>query len=420
VKRRLEILGSQEFKPGVFPVFPGNFLTHLSVPLKRSGSRPLLPPGQYPVPPTPTPHPVWEKWGGTGIVVLLGFFAFGISYYLTRLGELPGERPKGMVWLPPGEFLMGSGFADANRNEQPVRKIQVDGFWMDEHEVTNEQFAHFVQETGYLTTAQKKPIWVALSQYLPPNAAKPSEDQLVPGSLVFTPPPGPVPLEDSRQWWKWVPGSDWQHPEGPDSDLAGRENHPVVHVSWDDATAYAKWAHKRLPTEAEWEYAARGGQASKKFTWGDSPAKENKPLANIWQGTFPNQNTAKDGFERTAPVKFYPPNRYGLYDMAGNVWEWCADLYRADEYARTSPEGAGMVLLVNPAGPTDSWDPNEPFGKRYVTRGGSFLCHVSYCESYRPAARRGTPSDTGMSHIGFRCVQDAKPAQEAQRAESKD
>jgi formylglycine-generating enzyme required for sulfatase activity len=271
---------------------------------------------------------------------------------------------------------------------------------MDEHEVTNAQFRRFVAATGYVTTAEKPPNWEEMRKSLPPDTPRPADNKLVPGSLVFTPPTEPVPTDNPGLWWTWTPGACWKHPEGPNSDLIGREDHPVVHVSWDDANAYARWAGKRLPTEAEWEYAARGGLVGKRFTWGSDPPTDSDSRGNIWQGTFPHKNTKLDGSERTAPVKSYPPNGYGLYDMAGNVWEWCSDWYRADAYLRR----AGNGLVINPAGPPDSWSPSERYAALRVTRGGSFLCHVSYCESYRPAARRGTAPDTGMSHIGFRCV----------------
>jgi formylglycine-generating enzyme required for sulfatase activity len=240
-----------------------------------------------------------------------------------------------------------------------------------------------------------------MKKQLPPGTPRPPADKLVPGSLVFTPPPTAVPTTNVARWWTWTPGANWRHPEGPASDLNGRDDHPVVQVSWDDAVAYAKWAGKRLPTEAEWEFAARGGLAGARFTWGaEAPTDTDGKKANIWQGTFPNHNTRADGYERTAPVRSYPANGYGLYDTAGNVWEWCADWYRADAYAgRTG--GA-----TNPKGPETFWDPAEPLVPKRVTRGGSFLCHVTYCESYRPAARRGTAADSGMSHLGFRCVKD--------------
>jgi len=320
---------------------------------------------------------------------------FGTTKYLQRPPASPVEQapetpPEGMVWVPGGESEMGSA---NSRVEQPVHKAAVRGFFMDVTEVTNAQFRAFVAATGHVTTAEKVPDWDELKKTLPPGTPKPAAEKLRAGSLVFTPPPGKVSLTNTAAWWRWVPGADWKHPDGPASTLDGRDDRPVVHVSWDDAVAYAAWAGKRLPTETEWEYACRGGLKGKRYPWGDDKPDGEKPLANIWQGTFPTLNTKADGFDRTAPVGTYPANGYGLHDMAGNVWEWCADWYRADAYA-----------AFNPAGPAAPWDPNEPHARKRVTRGGSFLCHEDYCESYRPAARRGTDHDTGMSHIGFRCV----------------
>jgi len=311
------------------------------------------------------------------------------------------DAPEGMVWIPAGEFVMGSAERNAMRNEQPAHRVRLDGFFMDEHEVTNAEFAKFVEATGYKTVAETPPDWEELKKQVPPGTPKPPDDVLVAGSLVFQGTSDPVELNDIGQWWAWTPGADWQHPEGPGSDISERADHPVVHIAFADAQAYAKWAGKRLPTEAEWEYAARGGLAQQRFAWGNKAPKETDgKIANIWQGEFPNKNTEADGWARTSPVKTYPANGYGLYDMAGNTWEWCADWYRADAYQK-SPK-----LSENPQGPKDYWDPNEPRVPKRVIRGGSFLCHVTYCESYRTAARRGTAIDTGASHIGFRCVRN--------------
>jgi formylglycine-generating enzyme required for sulfatase activity len=307
-----------------------------------------------------------------------------------------------MVWVPGGEFTMGSTSASWPA-EGPPHRVRVDGFWMDETEVTNAQFRAFVAATGYITTAERKPDWEEMKKLLPPGTPRPPESRLVPGSLVFTPPKTAVPLDDPTRWWTWTPGASWRHPDGPGSTLDGKDDHPVVHVSWDDAIAYAQWAGKRLPTEAEWEFAARGGLDGQRFAWGDEFTPGGRQMANTWQGMFPHENTAADGFARLAPVKSFPANGHGLYDLIGNVWEWCADRYRADEYRRR----AGQGVLVNPAGPDTSFDPTHRFGPVRVTKGGSFLCSPQFCDNYRPSARRGTPADTGMSHLGFRCVQSA-------------
>ncbi|WP_442794930.1 formylglycine-generating enzyme family protein [Pelobium manganitolerans] len=306
----------------------------------------------------------------------------------------------GMVKIPGGEFMMGGDNAQADPDEYPKHLVILDGFYMDEHEVTNAQFAEFVNATGYVTTAERKPDWEELKKQLPPNTPKPDESQLVAASLVFTPPNHPVDLNDYRQWWSWVPGADWKHPEGPKSNLTGKENYPVVHISWDDAMAYCKWAGKRLPTEAEWEYAARGGQTNKVYPWGNEGIGVGDSKANSWDGNFPYENTEKDGFKGLAPVKQYKPNGYGLYDMGGNVWEWCADWYRNDYYA----EVAKPMGVKNPKGPADSYDPDEPYTPKKVTRGGSYLCNDSYCSGYRVARRMKSSSDSGLSNTGFRCV----------------
>ena len=298
----------------------------------------------------------------------------------------PEPAPEGMVWIPSGTYWMGgddSTWPDA----KPVHQVTVDGFWMDRTEVTNRQFAEFVKATGYVTVAEIKPDAKDFPDAPPEN--------LVPGSLVFTPPAGPVSFENPLVWWRYVPGANWRHPEGPHTTIDGKENYPVVQVCWDDAVAYARWANKRLPTEAEWEYAARGGKELQPFVWGKELKPDGKWQANIWQGQFPNRNTSDDGFLRTAPVTTFPPNDFGLFDMAGNVWEWCSDWYRP-RYE--------MTPTHNPKGPDTSFDPQEPSVRKRVQRGGSFLCTDTYCTSYRPGARgKGSP-DSAASHVGFRCV----------------
>lgn len=335
-------------------------------------------------------------------LVLLGLAvtAFAAAYGGTRLWQGSGSRPAGMVWIPGGEFTMGTDTELGWPDERPAHRVRVDGFWMDETEVTNSQFAAFVEATGYVTTAEKAPSLEEIMSQVAPGTPPPPADKLVPGSLVFTPPAGPVRLDDFSQWWKWTPGASWKHPLGPGSGLDDLGDHPVVHVSWDDAVAYAAWAGKRLPTEAEWEFAARGGLRDKPYVWGDEKPSDTKIFANLWQGEFPHHNTARDGFERTAPVRSFAPNGYGLYDMAGNVWEWCADWYQRNLY-RTR---AGRGVPDNPKGPERSDDPTRPYTPQRVQRGGSFLCNDSYCSRYRPSARHGCSPDSGMSHVGFRCV----------------
>ena len=331
--------------------------------------------------------------------------AAAVTYAVVRSGGAggptprpPGEAPAEMVWIPGGEFTMGTNDERlAWPEEKPAHRVRVRGFWMDDHEVTNEQFKKFVDATGYVTTAERVPTAEEILKNVPPGTPPPKKEDLVAGSLVFRPTKGPVDKRDYSQWWSWTPGASWKHPEGPGSSIEGRVRHPVVQVSWDDAAAYAAWAGKRLPTEAEWEFAARGGLAERPYVWGDEPFSATKPQANIWQGDFPYRNTAIDGFERTAPVKSFPPNGYGLYDMAGNVWEWCADWFDPELYAKR----AG-TLVVDPAGPDAP--PGPSYSARRSQRGGSFLCCDDYCSRYRPSARHGGAPDTGMSHVGFRCV----------------
>jgi formylglycine-generating enzyme required for sulfatase activity len=280
--------------------------------------------------------------------------------------------------------------------------VKVAAFFMDETDVTNAQFRDFVEATGYVTTAERTPTVEEIMRNAMPGTEPPRAEQLVPGSIVFTPPDHEVSLNfpgDYQQWHKWTPGASWRHPEGPGSTIEGKDDHPVVHVSWDDARAYAKWAGKRLPSEAEWEYAARGGLEGKKYVWGDDDFSEEHPQCNNFQGHFPDRNTAKDGYLRTSPVKAFTPNGYGLYDMAGNVWQWCEDWYLPEAYALVADRG----VLVNPTGPASSFNPLVRPPER-VQRGGSFLCCVGYCFNYRPSARQGCTPDSGMSHVGFRCA----------------
>ena len=306
----------------------------------------------------------------------------------------------GMVFIPAGEFEQGGDNDQASDDEYPKHKVKLKGFWIDATEVTNAQFAEFVKATGYVTTAEKKPDWEELKKQLPPGTPKPDESVLVASSLIFKAPKEAVPLNDYSQWWEWKAGADWKHPQGPESDIKGRENHPVVHISWFDAQAYAKWAGKRLPTEAEWEYAARGGLKNNIYPWGNEPVNSGKPRANFWQGQFPNKNTLIDQFYTSAPVKSFAANGYGLYDMAGNVWEWTADLYHHQYYEEVKNG------TTDPKGPSNSFDPEEPTASKRVLKGGSFLCNDSYCSGYRVARRMKSTEDSSMEHLGFRCVSD--------------
>jgi len=302
-----------------------------------------------------------------------------------------------MAQIPTGSFMMGGDNNQAKPDEFPKHKVTLSGFWMDKTLVTNAEFQQFVTVTHYITTAEKKPDWNELKKQLPPDTPKPDDKLLVPASLVFIPPNHPVSLDNPGQWWSWLPGANWLHPRGPQSHIEG-DNHPVVQVSWDDANAYCRWQGKRLPTEAEWEWAARGGLANKIYPWGDKDIDAGAVKANTWQGSFPYKNTLRDKYFYTSPVGTFTANGYGLYDMAGNVWEWVADWYGHDYYASVK-EGA-----INPQGPAISYDPDEPRMPKKVLRGGSFLCNESYCSGYRVAARMKTSPDTSMEHVGFRCA----------------
>ena len=296
-----------------------------------------------------------------------------------------------MIWIAGGSFLMGSddpAFLDA----QPVHEVKVDGFWMDEYEVTNAAFARFVKATGYITVAERP---------LDPKdyPAVPKEN-LVIGSPVFAPPENEVSLDDPGQWWKYVAGANWYHPVGPSSSVKGKPNDPVVQVCYEDAIAYATWAGKRLPTEAEWEYAARAGKKNRNYYWGEELKPAGKWMANIFQGNFPDKNSLEDGFDFLAPVKSFPANAYGLYDMDGNVWEWCSDFYRPDYYKKSPKE--------NPQGPPDSYDPGELNVIKRVVRGGSFLCSDQYCIRYKAGSRGKGEIRSASNNLGFRCVKDGK------------
>jgi len=316
----------------------------------------------------------------------------------------PGPIPDGMVWIPGGEFSMGAQdpreMSDtigmqATRDSRPIHRVSVDGFWMDKTEVTNAQFAAFVRATGYVTVAERTPRAEDFPGAPPEN--------LVAGSVVFTPPDHAVPLDDHFQWWAYVRGANWRHPLGSASSIAAKGQYPVTHVAYEDAVAYATWAGKRLPTEAEWEFAARGGLTGKRFPWGDDFPPDVKWMANTHQGNFPNRDTGADAFVGVGPVAQYPPNGYGLYDVAGNVWEWVSDWYRPDYYTQLAQ---GWGVARNPTGPSSSFDPNEPGEPKRAQRGGSFLCTDQYCSRYMVGTRGKGEVSTGTNHLGFRLVRD--------------
>ena len=323
----------------------------------------------------------------------------------------PGALPEGMVYIPDGEFSMGSldptemfcGGDQPMDDARPLHRVYLDGFFMDATEVTNEEFDRFVKATGYVTVAEHKPTREEF-----PGAP---EENLVAGSVVFSPTPRPVALDDHYQWWSYVPGANWRHPDGPSSDLKSREKFPVVHIAYEDALAYAKWAGKRLPTEAEFEFAARGGLTGKPYSWGDELNPEGKWQANIYQGKFPVKggDSGEDGFKGIAPVAQYRPNGYGLFDVSGNVWEWTSDWYRADYYSTLAEQGG---IARNPSGPSNSLDPSEPGQPKRVQRGGSFLCTEQFCTRYMVGTRGKGEVRSATNHLGFRCVKDARKQSE--------
>ena len=337
-----------------------------------------------------------------------GSIPFGFSATVpNRVPVLPAA-PDGMVWVPGGEFSMGCdnaseslcGMPGVTLDASPIHRVYVDGFWMDSTEVTNEEFAKFVEATNYVTVAETKPTAEEFPDAPPEN--------LVAGSTVFSPTSSPVALNNYFQWWTYRHGADWRHPTGPDSNLAGRNNYPVVQLAFEDAEAYAKWAGKRLPTEAEWEFAARGGKAGWLYSWGNTLKRDDKFQANIYQGRFPLEggDSGLDGFKGIAPVAQYSSNPYGLYDMSGNVWEWVSDWYRPDYYATLKSMG---TVASNPQGPPSSFDPAEPTEKKRVHRGGSFLCTDKYCTRYMIGTRGKGEPRTASNHVGFRCVKDVTP-----------
>ena len=315
----------------------------------------------------------------------------------------PGTVPSSMAWIPGGEFSMGANDPPdmddvgmkATVDARPIHRVYVDGFFMDKTDVTNTEFAKFVKATGYVTVAERKPKAEDFPGAPPEN--------LVAGSVVFAAPDHPVPLNNYLQWWTYIPGANWRHPTGPDSNIQGKDNYPVVQVAYEDAEAYAKWAGKRLPTEAEWEFAARGGLAGKPFVWGDDFRPHGKWMANTHQGHFPDKDAGDDGYIGIAPVAKFPANPYGLYDMAGNVWQWTSDWYRPDYYRQLAASGS---VTRNPHGPDSPYDPSEPNQPKKVHRGGSFLCTDQYCSRYIVGTRGKGEVSTGTNHLGFRCVKD--------------
>ena len=331
----------------------------------------------------------------------------------SRFSSVLEKKYEGMIWIPGGKLLMGGKVSDfMNKwpksarpriDERPIHSVQLSGFWISETPVTNQNFKEFVDQTGYQTTAERVPTLEEIMQLLPPGSEPPPQDVLVAASLVFQSPTNFVSMNNPLTWWEWRPGANWKQPEGPGSSIANRMDHPVVHVSYFDAKAYAEWKGMSLPTEAQWEYAARGGENQLDFVWGDTPLSEKDPRINTWQGNFPYHNTNADGFPTTSPVKTFNPNGFGLYDMSGNVWEWVLDWYHCNTY---KDRNKLKKVQLDPLGPPNSYDPDEPHLAKRVIRGGSFLCNDSYCSGYRPAARMKNSPDTSSNHIGFRLVKN--------------
>ncbi|NAS11552.1 formylglycine-generating enzyme family protein [Poritiphilus flavus] len=310
--------------------------------------------------------------------------------------------PDGMVWIPGSVYMQGAvpGDAYAMGHEKPQHSVAVNGFFMDLHEVTNAQFARFVDATNYITVAERPIDWEEMKKQLPEGTAKPHDSVMQPGSLVFRKPGKPVPnLYDFSQWWMWKIGANWKMPKGPGSSIEGKDEYPVVHIAFEDAVAYCEWAGRRLPTEAEWELAARAGRKNQVHPWGDD-AESLAKMANTWTGEFPVSNTKNDGFEGSAPVKTYPPNDFGLYDMSGNVWEWTSDWYNTNYYKQLS---TGKTAY-DPMGSSEPYNAGNPYAREKIIKGGSFLCNASYCASYRTSSRMANSLDSSLEHLGFRTV----------------
>ena len=330
------------------------------------------------------------------------FFIFGCKKDSNRADLKSLKAPNGMVWVAGKTFLQGAKATDkfAMAREKPAHRVTVDGFFMDATEVTNKQFKAFIKATKYITVAERAIDWEEMKKQLPQGTPKPHDSILQPGSLLFNKNVSAVVnMDNYYQWWTWKIGANWKHPEGPNSSIEGKDNYPVVHIAYEDALAYCKWANRRLPTEAEWEAAAQGKNTDAIYTWGNNPEILNVN-ANTWQGTFPIKNESKDGFELIAEVKSYPPNSIGLYDMLGNVWEITSDLFHVNHYKELDISKP----IINPKGANTSYNPNNPYEKEYVIKGGSFLCHASYCASFRISAKMGVAIDSGSDHTGFRTV----------------
>lgn len=324
---------------------------------------------------------------------------FFISFLISL--KVLASTPSGMILISGGQFQMGTNDEESYAPERPAHPMQVKSFHIDMTEVTNSEYEKFVKATGYKTVAERKPEWEELKKQLPAGTPKPDDSLLIPGSLVFVPPKTAVNTDDASQWWVWTAGANWRNPEGPQSNITNRMNHPVVQVAYEDAVKFCRWAKKRLPTEAEWEYAARGGKQGTRYTWGNDLYPNGKFMANTYQGGFPHADSKKDGFNQLAPVGQFPKNGYGLHDMIGNAWEWVGDWYNDKLYIeRIMKKTAGRKT------PPKCHDSTDAHAQKRVIKGGSFLCSEEYCTNYRPSARRGTAFDTGMSHISFRCVKD--------------